>query len=741
MERQASGRRKSARLTVLLDPPGGRRGGHSAGLNALLWAPAGDGADGGALYTASRDSTVRCWEAGGRRAGGELRCTAALVGHADWVTSLAALGAPDQPGSLVLSGGCDGQLCLWAAPGEAAPAPGAAVPQPRPLARLQPHGDYITQVAASPAAAVAASCGLGGELRLWDCGAARACARGGARPPPAAAPPAGGAAHSIYALALSAGSQPGSPQLATGDASGLVALWDTRGHFDAPAMRLRGHAGVVRALLLDGPLQRLASAGAGGQLLLWDLRSAKPLARAPGHGTAGVRALAAADGLSGRLWSGDADGRVMCTDAGAAFRAPPPPAGVSLTGDCGMDLDLAEREEGEEEEEAEAEAAPPLEPGASRLLLGAEAAVTALALAGPRLWVGTTAPLARAYAAEAGSPGPPAQQAATAAVPGGGMRRAQLLPDRRSVLTAAADGRVTLWDLVAAAPAPAAAQPAGDARAPDARGWAAAVEAATAALRARAAAGPPAAASLLSMLPHWCSVDARHGCLGVHLEAGSAVSAIALRSELFPDAAAEEAEEVLNLGEQLVKSVLRGLVVPIEAEGEGDDDEPGSRGSGASLQLVPPAPPAFPWPVPAPALLFASGEEEGRLRAEAESDLGGARSVAHLLPGWAHDLALYASAELAGAAKSPCLLAPAPGGVEEAGAAGRCSVFRTARVSDAADYVATQLRAPAAAGEAPRRPVLACRGERLREDETLAAVHARLWAGQAGDLLLHYAWE
>ena len=34
------------------------------------------------------------------------------------------------------------------------------------------------------------------------------------------------------------------------------------------------------------------------------------------------------------------------------------------------------------------------------------------------------------------------------------------------------------------------------------------------------------------------------------MEPGSAVSAIALRSELFPDAAAEEAEEVLNLGEQ-----------------------------------------------------------------------------------------------------------------------------------------------------------------------------------------------
>ena len=792
LERLPSGRKRAQRLSYLLDPPGAAHAGHAQGLNSL--AAANEGA---LLFTASRDTTIRRWAVGAAASASRpptLSCQAVLEGHADWVTSLALL--TPGPRQLLLSGGCDGAVALWAVPPDSDADP--RTPQ-APLASFQRHGDYITSLSAAPGADCFASAGLGGELLLWDAGSCRTLARGGAAtvaPQQLGAPPRGGAP-SLYALSLAPSTSPSSPLLLSGDAEGGLRLWDTRAPYEGGGggAELRAHGDAVRCCILDGPRLRAASAGAGGALLLWDLRAlggggvVRPLARVDCHGGESVWAMCGeGGGLGGGLWSGDRAGGVWRTDlgSGAGFFSAPmvAPVAAAAAQPVAMDTDENGGEGEEEEPGAAAAAAPSFPPSRSLLTARAPSAITSLlhlpsSSGGGSLWVATPAPEALCFPAQpsssTSSSRPSQPIARTASLPGGGLRRARLLPDRRSVAVQDAAGAGALWDLVASA----RVAPLG-AFACDAEGFERCAEAASEAAKLRANHQGHSSPSLSSFLAPWCSVDARHGSLAVHLEPGSAFGAYVLRRELFPATAGSEAgAECLNFGEEAVKNILRAVAAPPPAAAAVAQPEMGGRAESGPT-LSPSDPPLFPFPSPPPALIFEASAAPGGGRRRCDAAEGVIRlGLAPELPVWAHDAALFGRSndEKEKPKSAAFLVQPAEGSAYPAlsESCTRCAAPRCTLISAVEGHVARELarlrvparkggassssmetegaggegEAAAAAGEreaeeeeeeaAPRVEVL-CGEVRLRRGWTLAEVHALAWVpqGVAGEMVLLY---
>ena len=297
-----SGRRREPRLTYLLRPTDAAV--HISGVNALAVSP-----DGKLLFSGGRDASVRRWLAGEDAAaastGGSHGC---FEGHTDWVTALAWVGP-----SLLCSASCDTTLRLWRSDAESPP----GQPPASAAATLRAHRDYITSLAAAgaPGGQVThfASGGLGGELLLWDAAEARVvAASGGASPTPL---PAGGAKASVYALAAAAPTV-----LLAGGAEHALRLWDVRKP-GACAAKLRGHTDTVRALLVDAAGIRAVSAGADRALRLWDLRALRCVATlAPTHGDS-VWALAGDEQLT-TVWSGGRDGTLWHAALDDAWTAP-----------------------------------------------------------------------------------------------------------------------------------------------------------------------------------------------------------------------------------------------------------------------------------------------------------------------------------------------------------------------------------------------------------------------------------
>ncbi len=293
--------------------------------------------------------------------------------------------------------------------------------------------------------------------------------------------------------------------------------------------------------------------------------------------------------------------------------------------------------------------------------------------------------------------------------PGGGLRRAELLPDRRSVLTLDAAGGATLWDLPAGGPTRSLGS---------FSDWDAAREAAL-------PHAPPAA------LPAWCSVDARLGCLAVHLEPGSAFGAEAYALELGVPGAADDLR--LNLGHQALCCVLAPWARDVAAQAE------------------PPPASAFRWPQPPPVLQF-EAPEGWRERIEAASLRAGDE---RLLPSWAVEAVQYGPPSSADPPKTSFFLVPATGpGALPALAPNKLTAPRILRAAKVCTYIVSKLElAPVDAGgaeggaadEAGPSPSLGaelieltCDGKPVPQDMSLAAASAFLWK-QPGDMVIQYA--
>eukprot|EP00884_Botryococcus_braunii_P007641 jgi/Botrbrau1/16879/Bobra.150_2s0097.1 len=135
--------RKERKISVLLKR--GSDSQHSSGINSLALDQ-----ESGALFTASRDATIKRW----RVEEEEAVCSTSYQAHTDWVNDILLVNG------LLASCSSDRTIKLWDA--------GAEGLVMKPVTTFTQHNDYVMALAASPRHSILASGGLRAQIFLWD---------------------------------------------------------------------------------------------------------------------------------------------------------------------------------------------------------------------------------------------------------------------------------------------------------------------------------------------------------------------------------------------------------------------------------------------------------------------------------------------------------------------------------------------------------------------------------------------
>lgn len=226
--------------------------------------------DGRLVVTGSRDDTARLWDAA---TGEELRC---LRGHTDDVTSVAF--SPD--GRWVASGSRDDSVRIW------------DVISGSELRRLTGHAFAVTSVAFSPDGATLVSGSEDHHLIQWDLDSGEELRRLGGRPD--------------YAQVSSVATAPDGRHVLSGHLDGTARQWDLRRGREVRTLSSPDGDDVL-TVATDGV--HALTGHRGGQVLLWDMGTGGLVAELDSHDGAVTSSSLDADGrqaltsgVDGALW-------------------------------------------------------------------------------------------------------------------------------------------------------------------------------------------------------------------------------------------------------------------------------------------------------------------------------------------------------------------------------------------------------------------------------------------------------
>ncbi|CCG84016.1 protein of unknown function [Taphrina deformans PYCC 5710] len=180
-----------------------------------------------------------------------------VTGHVDKVSGLswhphATTGLPPSVCNVVTGGG-EGDVCLWALTGDA------------PLATMKGHGGRVARVEFHPSGHFIGSASFDGTWRLWDVETTAELLL------------QQGHSHEVYAISF----QDDGALVATAGLDAIGRVWDLRS--GRTVMVLDGHMKAIQGLGFSGNGYQLATGSADDTVKIWDLRQVRNVATIPAH--------------------------------------------------------------------------------------------------------------------------------------------------------------------------------------------------------------------------------------------------------------------------------------------------------------------------------------------------------------------------------------------------------------------------------------------------------------------------
>eukprot|EP00210_Caulerpa_lentillifera_P009268 g8833.t1 len=204
---------------------------HCAGIQALAF-------HNGALYSASRDGTVKRW---GIKEDHTPVLEGNYEGHSDWVNAIAFVE------DYLASASCDGTVRLW------------SPTKKESSLIIKAHQDYVSCLASAPGQPYLTSAGLRAEIFLHNIEVDLPVTR---KMFPTTD---SGDKGSVYSLTMDRFGK----MIAAGSTDAVIRLFDIR--TGTKAMKLKGHTDNVRCLALSADGTKLLSGSSDHSMKLWDL--------------------------------------------------------------------------------------------------------------------------------------------------------------------------------------------------------------------------------------------------------------------------------------------------------------------------------------------------------------------------------------------------------------------------------------------------------------------------------------